>query len=165
MDVQIVAAHSLASLLAEQVVVDEGLGRLAGKLHHHACRGVGIHVGVLAGDIVILGIDDLQEQVAGLGLAGHTAGMAVVDVAAGNLLARALHQLQLHLVLNVLDAHLAASTLTDAVGDALNQALVLTGIGGEHGFTYRCLDFFLVIADNATITFEYCLNHFCLSKS
>ena len=91
--------------------------------------------------------------------------MAIVDIAAGNFFARALHQFQFHLVLDVLDAHLTAASLTDAVGNALNQAFVLTSLGGEHGFAYRCLDFFLVIADNATVTFKNSLNHFCLSKS
>ena len=159
MDVQIIAANGLTGLLTQQVVIDKGLGGLAGKLHHHAGGSVGIHVGILAGDIVILGIDDLQEQVTGLGLASHTAFLAVIDIASGNLLAGALHQFQLHLVLNILDAHLAAATRADTVGDALDEALVLPGFGCEHCLADCGFDFFLIIADDAAISFKYSLDH------
>ena len=158
-DVQIVTAHGFARLLAQEIIIDKGLGGLAGELHHHAGGCVGIHIGVLTGDIVVLGIDDFQKQVARFGLARHTAFLAVIDIASGDLLAGALHQLQFHLVLDVLDAHLAATTRANAVSNALDQALVLTGIGGEHRLAYCGLNFFLIIADDAAITLQYGLNH------
>ncbi len=128
-DVDIVVAHSLTCFLAQQVVVDKGLGAFAGKFHHHARRGVGVHVGVLAGDVVVLGVDDFKEDVAGLGLACHTAFVAIVDVAACHLLARTLHQLNFDHVLDLFNGHLLAATAAYAVGNALDQALVLSGIG------------------------------------
>ena len=163
--VQVVVFHGITALLREQVVVDEWLCGLRGELHHHSSRRVGIHVGVLARDIVILGIDDFQEQVARLGPARHAAFLPIVDVASCHLLAGALHQFQFHLVLDVLDAHLAAATLTDTVGDALNERLILSGWGCQHRLADRRFDFFLVIADDTAITLQYCLNHILGAKN
>ena len=162
MDVQIVTAHSLTCLLAQEIVIHEGLGRLASELHHHAGRGIGIHVGVLACDIIIFGIDNLQEQVTCLGLAGYAAFLAIVDIAAGHLLAGTFHQLKLHLVLDVLNAHLGAAALTYAISDALDECLVLAGSSGKHSLADRGLDFLFVIADDTAITLQYCLNHIVL---
>ena len=50
--VQIVVAHSLLCLLAQKNIVYEWLCCLAGEFHHHTCRGVGVHVGILAGYII-----------------------------------------------------------------------------------------------------------------
>ena len=159
MDVDVVVAHGLAGLLAQQVIVDKGLGAFAGKLHHHACWGVSVHVGVLTGDVVVLGIDDFKKDVARLGFAGHTAFVAVVDVASCHLLASALHQLDLHHVLDFLYGHLFATAGADAVGDALNEALVLACVGLQHGLADGGLDFLLVVAHNASVSFNDCLYH------
>ena len=159
MNMQIVATDSLTRLFAQEVIIDKGLSGLTGKLHHHARRGVCIHVGVLTRDIVVLGIDDFQEQVARLGLTRHTAFLTIVNVAARHLLAGALHQFQLHLVLNVLHTHLATTTLADTVSDALNESFVFAGFGGKHCLADCRFYLFLVIADNTAITLQYCLNH------
>ena len=158
-DVQIVVLHGLAHLLGEQVVVDEGLGGLAGELHHHAGGGVGVHVGVLARHVVVLDVDDLQEHVARLGLAGHGAGRAVADVVLGHVGARALHQLVLHEVLNLLHRHLALALHGNAVGDLLDQGGILTAVGGEHGLTNGCGNLLLVEAYDTSVSLKYSLNH------
>ena len=163
-DVQVVAAHGLARLLAQEIIIDKGLGGLTGKLHHHAGRSVGIHVGILTSNVVVLGIDNLQEQVARLGFTGHTALLAIIDIAARHLLARTLHQLQLHLVLNVLDAHLATTSLANTVSDALNESFIFTGFGGKHRLTDCRLDFLFIVADDAAITFKNSLNHILFIK-
>ena len=59
MDMQIVVFYRLLDLFAQQVIVNERLGRFAGELHHHAGGRVGIHIGILAGDVVGFDIDDL----------------------------------------------------------------------------------------------------------
>ena len=163
-DMQVIAAHGFTCFLAQQVVVDEGLGGLAGKLHHHAGRRVGIHVGILAGNVVILGIDDFQEQVARFGFAGNATFLTIVDIAAGHLLAGALHQFQLHLVLNVLDTHLGTATMANAVSNALDERFVLACLGGEHRLADCSLDFFLIVANDAAITFKNSLDHILFIK-
>ena len=70
MDMQIVVFYRLLDLFAQQVIVNERLGRFAGELHHHAGGRVGIHIGILAGDVVGFDIDDLQEHIACLGFCG-----------------------------------------------------------------------------------------------
>ena len=91
MDVQIVLADSIQYFLAQKIVVDERFGGFAGKLHHHACRCVGIHIGVFAGDIIRLDIDDFQKHIACFGFAGNAALVAVGDVFLGDIFAAALH--------------------------------------------------------------------------
>ena len=158
-DVQVVGTHGLACLLAEQVVVNERLGGLAGKLHHHAGWRVGVHVGVLACDIVVLGVDDFQEQVASFCLTGDAAFVAIVDVALCYFLTGALHEFELHHILNAFHAHLALSTSSNVVGYALNECLVVAGFGCEHGFADCRFNFFFVVSNNSSITFYYCLYH------
>ena len=113
---QVVMGYGVAALLGEQVVVDEGFGGLRGELHHHARRGVGVHIGILAGDVVVLDVHDVEEHLTGLRLTGHTALVAVGDVLLGHVLAARLHQLQLYEVLNLLHRHPLFATLGDAVG-------------------------------------------------
>ena len=158
-NVQVVVAHSLASLVAEQIVIDEGFRCLAGKLHHHAGWRVGIHVSVFASDIIILGIDNLQEDVASLGLSSHAALVAVVDIAFSHLLAGALHELQLYHVLNTFHAHLALAPSANVVGDALDKRLIVARVGSEHSFANSGFNLFLVVSNDASITLYNSLNH------
>ncbi len=55
MDMNVVVHDGVANILREEVVVDEWLGSFRSKLHHHAGWCVGIHVGVLTGNVVVLG--------------------------------------------------------------------------------------------------------------
>ena len=158
-DVQIVMGNGVAGILREQVVVDEGLCGLRGELHHHACRRVGVHVSILAGDIVVLDVDDIEEHLARLGFSGHTALVAVGDVFLGHVLAARLHQLQLHEVLDFLHRHPLLATLGDAVGYLIEQSLVLTLVGMEHGLTDGGHHFLFVESHNAPVALHYCLNH------
>ena len=157
--VQVVVLHGIATLLAQQIVVDEGFRRLRGKLHHHAGRGVGIHVGVFARDIIIFDVHDVQEHVARLGLAGDAALVAVGDVLLGHILAARLHQLHLHRVLYLLHRHLTVATLGDVIGNLIQQALILTLVGVKHSLTDGSHDLLLIKSHNASVTLYYCLNH------
>ena len=159
MDVQIVATHGIAHFLAQQIVVHEGLGGLAAELHHHTGWCVGIHVGVLAGYIIVLDIDDFKEDVASLGLTCHTAGIAVFDICLCHILAGTLHQLVLHKILNVFHCHLALATHGNAVGNLSDEDLILTLGGGDHSLADGCRNLLLIEADDAAVSFNYCLYH------
>ena len=164
-NVQVVVGHRLLHLGTQQVVIHEGFGRLAGEFHHHASRCVGIHVGILTGHIVRLDIDDLQENVTCLRLAGDAALVAVGDVFLCHILAATLHQLHLHGILNRLHRHLRVATESDMIGDLANQLLVLPLIGMEHCLTDGRHNLILVEAHDAAISFDYGLYHLCYSMS
>ena len=70
-DMQIVMLYGITTLARQQVVVNEGFGGLRRKLHHHACRRISIHIGILARHVVALDVDDIQEHVARLSLTGY----------------------------------------------------------------------------------------------
>ena len=157
--VQQVVLHSLAGIVREEVVVNEGFRALRRKLHHHASRRVGIHVGILARDVVVLHVHDVEEDVARLGLAGDGALVAVGDVLLRHVLAARLHQLQLHSVLNLLHIHLRLASLRHVVGNLVHQALVLTLVGLHHSLAYGGHDFLFIEADDATVALHNCLYH------
>ncbi len=157
--VYVVVAHGVASLGCEQIVVYEWFCSLAGELHHHACGRIGVHVRIFAGDVVVFCLDDFMEHVAGLGLSGNAALVAIGDIALGNFLSGAVHEFELHHVLNVFYGHALVAFGTDAVGYFLNQSLVFAKLGSEHGFSDCRLDFFFVITHDATVAFDYYLYH------
>ena len=156
---EVVVLHSLTALLTQQVVIDEGLRGLGGELHHHASRGVGIHIGVLTGDIVVLDVHDVEEHLSCLGLTGHGALMAIGDVLLGHVLAAGVHQLHLDGILDLLHRHLTLTTLGDMVGYLIQEPFVLTLFGVEHGLTDGSHNLLLVKAHNASVALYYCLNH------
>ena len=53
MDVSIV--HGSTRFVRKQAFIHVSLRRLGCELHHHAGRRVGIHVGILPGDVIRLG--------------------------------------------------------------------------------------------------------------
>ena len=158
-DMQIVVLHGQTTLFREQVVVDERLRSLRGKLHHHTCRGVGIHVGILTRYIIILDVHDIEEHITGLSLTGHGSLMTVGDVPLGHILATRLHQFHLHSILNLFHGHLTLATLGDMVGNLVQQAFVLALVCVEHGLTDGCHNFLLIEAHNASVALNYSLNH------
>ena len=155
-DVEIVVLHSQTRILREQVVVHERLGGLGSKLHHHAGRRVGIHVGILASDVVLLCIDNAHENIAGLSLTGYRALVAIGDILTGHVLARTLHQLTLYLVLDLLHAHLLLAACSDTGADTCHQLLVLTLFGMDHRFADSGLYLFLVESHDTTVAFHHC---------
>ena len=157
--VQVIVLHGIATLLAQQIVVHEGLRRLRGKLHHHAGRRIGIHIGILARDIIILDIHDVQEHVACLRLTGDAALVAVGDILLSDVLATRLHQFHLHSVLYLLHRHLTVTALRDVVGNLIQQALILTLVGVKHCLTDGSHDLLLIKTHDASVTLYYCLNH------
>ena len=158
-DVDIVVFHSLESLLVEEIVIDERLGGFAGKLHHHSGRSVGIHVGIFAGNIVALDVDNLLENVSGFRLSRDAALVAIGDVALCHIFAATLHQFEFDHVLDFLNGHLRCSFESDVVGDLTNKVDVLTLVGVEHSLADCCCDFLLVETNDATIALNYGLYH------
>ena len=59
-DVDIVVGDRLADRVGEQDFVHVALRGLGGELHHHAGRSIGVHVGVLAGDVQLV-FDDVLD--------------------------------------------------------------------------------------------------------
>ena len=159
---QIVVLHGITALLRQQIVVDEGLRGLRGKLHHHACRGVGIHVRILTRHIGMLHVYDVEEHLAGLGLSGHRTLMTVGDILLSHILAARLHQFHLHSVLNLLHGHLALATLGNMVGNLIQQTLVFTLVSMKHGLSDGCHNLLFIKAHNAAVSLYYCLNHILL---
>ncbi len=158
-DMDVVVLDSLLYGCGEQIVVNEWFCGLARELHHHAGRGVGIHVRILACHIVVLGFDDLQEHVACLCATCYAALVAVRDITLGHILTGRFHQLNLHLVLNFLDSHAVFARHADAVGYLLDQRLILAHLCGEHGLADCCLDFLLIVSDYASVALHNCLYH------
>ena len=105
-NMQIVVLHGVTYLLRQQVVVNERLCGLRGKLHHHSSGSVGIHICVLTRYIVVLDVHNVEEHGTGLGLACDAALVAILDVLLCHILALALHQLHLHGILYGLYGHL-----------------------------------------------------------
>ena len=158
--VQIVATHCLFRLWRKQIVVNKLLGGFAGKLHNHAGRAVGIHVGVFACHVVVLGIDNFQEHVAGLGVARNAALVAIGNIFSRNLFARTLHQFIFHHILYLLHFHVLTSACSDTVNNAHYQAFVFALLGLQHCFANGCLYLLFVIAHNSPISFYNGLYHF-----
>ena len=86
--VEISVAYGVASLWGQQIVVNERLCGFRCELHHHSRGGIGVHIRVFPGDIVVFGFDYFKEHVARLGASCDTALIAVCDVAFGHLFAR-----------------------------------------------------------------------------
>ena len=174
MDMQIVVFYRLLDLFAQQVIVDERLGRFAGELHHHAGRRVGIHIGILAGDVVGFDIDDLQEHIARFGFAGDATLIAVRNVFLCNVLTATVHQLQLDSILDGFDSHLCVAFERNMIGDLADQLPVFSVFSVQHRFTDSCSYLLFVESDDTSVTFDNCLNHdkfiievceFCSCKS
>ena len=160
MDMEIVVLYGITALLREQVVINEGLCGLRGKLHHHACRGISVHVRILTRHVIVLDIHDVKEHITRLGLTGNATLVAIGDVLLSHIFSARLHQLHLNGILDLLHRHLTITTLGDMVSDLIQQALILTHVGVEHSLTNCRHDFLLIEAHDAAISFYYCLTFF-----
>ncbi len=158
-DMKIIMADSLACFLRKKIVVNKRLCSLACEFHHHTGRRVGVHVCILTRDVVVFRLDNLMEHIAGLGLAGNAALVAVGNVAFGHFLAGAVHEFKLHHVLNLFDRHPLIAVRAYTVGYFLDKGLVFTKLCGEHGLADGRLDFFFVITDDSAVAFYNCLYH------
>jgi len=159
MDMDVIVLHRLADIFGEEAFIHIGLGRLGGEFHHHAGRGVGVHVGILPGDVVDLGIDDVLENLGGFSFAGEVALVAVGDIFLRNFLAGALHELHLDAVLDILDAHFLLVYLGNGLGDLGCKDDVLPIFGNGHGLEDCGHDFLVVEVDVSSVTFQYALYH------
>ena len=159
MDVQIVVLHGVAALRRQQIVIDEGLGGLRCKLHHHTRRRVGIHIGILARHVVVLDVDDIQEDVARLGLTGYASLVAIGNILLGHILAARLHQFQFHQVLNLLNGHLTVTALGNVVSNLIQQAFILALVCVHHGLADSSHNLLLVESNDASVSLYNCLNH------
>ncbi len=158
-DVDIAVVDSLTHLGREQIVVHKRLGGLAGKFHHHAGRRVGVHIGVLACDVVVFSLDNLKKHVASLGSTCDRTLVAIGDVTFGNFFAGRVHQLELYAVLYLLDSHLLTACHGYDVGYTCYERLVLAHLGCQHSLTNCSLDFFFIIADDTSVALNHCMYH------
>ena len=158
-DMDVVLRHGVADIVGEEALVHIALGRLGGELHHHARRGVGVHVGVLPGDVVGLRVDDGLENLRALGLAGHVALVAVADVFLGDLLAGAVHQFVLDDVLDLFHGHFLLVDAGNRVGDLGGEDDILSVFRHIHGFQDGGDDFLVVEFDVSSVAFQYSLDH------
>ena len=113
---QIIMLDSLTALLTKKIVINERLGCLRGKLHHHSCWSIGIHVGILASNIIILDVYYIEEHLTSLCLTGHRALMTISYIFLSHILTARLHQLYLYGILNLFHTHLTVATLCDMIG-------------------------------------------------
>ena len=162
MDVQVVVAQCPECIFREEIIVYERLGGFRRELHHHACRSIGIHVGVFAGHVVRLGIDDFQEHLACLGLAGNASLVAIGNVALGHLLARRCHQFQFHHVLDFFDRLLFLSLVLDTVHYLVDEDIVLAIFGRQHSLANGSSNLLAVESHDTTIAFYNCQYHIYL---
>ena len=162
MYMEITVAHSLARFVRQKIVVDKRFGGLARKLHHHTRRRVSVHVGVLAGDVIILGLDYLKEHVAGLGPACDVTLIAIGNISLGHLLTRALHQLELHPVLNFLYCHAFIAGHADTIGYLKDKTFVLPDFSLQHSLADSCFYLLVIISHDTAVALYYSLYHLIL---
>ena len=158
MDVAVL--DSLLHFGAQQIVIDERLGRFARKLHHHAGRSVGIHVGILTSDVVVLHTDDGVEDLLGLGLTCHVSGIAVGDIHTSDLFTVGLHEFHLDGILDILHFHECIALFGDVVGDGGCQDGIYAFFGCFHGLANGIFDFVEVKINGTTIALNDFLYHF-----
>ena len=158
-NVEVVLLHGLAHLVAEEVVVNERLGGLRSKLHHHSRGRVCVHICIFARDVVALDVDDLEEHLTRLCLASDTALVAVLDIYLGHVFAGALHEFELHKVLDFFHGHLRLASHGDAVCNLMYEVLVFALVGAKHSFADSGNNLLFVETDDASVTFDYCLDH------
>ena len=119
-DMEIAMSDRISGFSGQEIVVDKWFGCFRSEFHHHSCRRICVHVGILTGNVVVFRFDDFQEYIAGFCPAGNAPLVAVCDVAFGHLFPRGFHQLYLNAVLNLLYRHLFATGHSYSVGDFLN---------------------------------------------
>ena len=157
-NMDIATLHSALHLLVEQIVIDERLGALAGKLHHHTGRSVGIHIGILASDIIVLGTDDTLENLASLGLTSDASGIAVRDIFTSHIWL-CLHELELHEILYSLDTHKRLAILGDIIGNSSSKDSIDTCATCVHCLTDSIFNLTEVEIYSASITLNNFDNH------
>ena len=161
-NVQIIMLHGITNIFRQQEVVNKRLCCFRCKFHHHTRRSIGIHVGILACNFIVLNVHNLHEHVTGLCLTCYRTLVTILNILLCNILASTLHELNLHGILNVLNTHLRLTLLSYMVGDATDKSFVLAFFGVHHGLSNGCLYFQIVKTDYSSVTFYYCLNHKCL---
>ena len=155
--------HGIAHLFRKQIVVDERLGGLRCELHHHAGGRVGVHIGILARNVVRLDVDYIEEDITRFGLAGDGTLVAILDVCLRHILALAAHELHFDGVLDGLHRHLRLPFINNVTGDLLYQILVFTFLGVQHGLADCSHDLLFVETNDAPVTLYYSLYH-CNAK-
>ena len=160
---QIVMLYCITAFGRQQIVVNEGLGALGGKLHHHTGWSVGIHIGILTGDIIVLDVHDIEEHITGLCLTGNRTLVAIGDIALGYILTTRLHQLHLNSILDFLNRHLRTTLGCNTVGNGLEQSFVFTLLGTQHGLTDSSHDFLFIKTHNAPVALYNSLYHIIIT--
>ena len=159
MNMYISIVNSLADIIRKQALIHISLRRLRCELHHHTCRRICIHVRILTRNIIGLSIDNLLENFAGLGLSGEIPLVAVSDILFGDLLARALHELELDAILDFLHSHLILLYLGNRICDLGSEDYIFPSISHIHSFQDSCHNFLIVKIHETSVAFNYMLDH------
>ena len=157
MDVAVL--HRFLDILGKQTLVHERLGRFGSELHHHSCRGIRIHVGVLPCHIRRLGLDDLLEDFTGLGRPGKIPLVAVCNVFLCDFLPRTVHQFHFHTVLDVLYTHALLVGLGNPCGNFGGENNVLSCLRDIHRLRDGIDDLLLVELNDPTVALDYIPYH------
>ena len=158
-NVDIAVLNSLPHIVREQAGIHIALGGLRSKLHHHAGRSVGIHIGILTCNVVSLGVDDFLEDFVALGIAGKASPIPVSNVLFGHFLPWALHKLHLHTVLDLLHGHHFPLILGDGISNLCCEDDILPVISHRHGLENSGYNLLVVELDNTPIAFLYLFYH------
>ena len=159
---QIIILDSRSRFFAQQIIIHKRLGRFAGELHHHTGRRIRIHIGILAGNIIRLDIDDLQEHIPGLGFPGNASLIPVSNIFLGYIFAAAVHKLQLYRILYIFHRHLRRTFKRNAVRYLADQLHIFAHRCMQHSFSDSRSYLFLVETNDTSVSFDYCLNHVLL---
>ena len=100
MDMKEIGFDSFFHIVGKKVLIHIRLCRFRGELHHHAGRSVGIHVRVLTGDIVGLGLYDGIKDFLRVGFPGHVPLLSIPDVLLCRILTGRIHENILYVLMN-----------------------------------------------------------------
>ena len=126
MNMQIIVVYSFQYLVAQQIVVYKRFGGFTGKLHHHARRSIGIHIGIFPCHIVGLDLYNLQKHITRLGFAGNATLVAVSNILLCHIFPATFHQLHFYCILNGFHRHLCTSLERYVICDLAYQLQVFT---------------------------------------
>ena len=158
-DMNISVIYRLPDIFGQQAFVNVSLCGLGCELHHHAGRCVGIHISIFTRNIIGLSVNDFLEDFAGLGLAGEISLIPVCDIFLCDFLARTLHELELHAVLDGLDTHFLIVPFGNDISDFSCENDIFSSLGDVHRFQYGGDDFLIVERYASSIAFYYILDH------
>ena len=158
-NVNITVINRIPDVFRQQTLIHIRLGGLGSELHHHSCRCVGVHIRVLASNVVCLRVNYLLKNLAGLSLAGKVALITIGYILLGHLLAGTLHQFQLYTVLNLLDAHIFLFLLGNGICNLCRKNDIFSGVSYVHRFENSGYNLLIIEIDGPSVPFDNVFDH------